>query len=95
MCQEAKECMQYSRVTYCLLGTHLMIFRDVLRAIPFEKLVGGVSGVSFSDHPAAIFHYFLGYPAMIFFPLTQCKKRPVRPPRSDFEKFSDHPAAFF
>ncbi len=42
----------------------------LLRAIPFEKLVGGVSGVSFSDHPAATFHYFLGYPAVIFSPLT-------------------------
>ncbi len=49
-----------------------LIFPKVIRAIPFEKLVGGVSGVSFSDHPAAIFHFFLGYPAVIFFPLTQC-----------------------
>ncbi len=68
----------------------------LVRAIPFEKLVGGVSGVSFSDHPAATFHYFLGYPAVIFFPLTQCKKNgPSDHPAVISELFSDHPAAFF
>ena len=66
-----------------------------IRAIPFEKLVGGVSGVSFSDHPAAIFHYFLGYPAVIFSPLTQCKKRPVIPPRSDFGTILTPPCGIF
>ena len=30
-----------------------------------------MSDVGFSDHPAAIFHFFLGYPAVIFFPLTK------------------------
>ncbi len=66
-----------------------------IRAVPFEKLVGGVSGVRFSDHPAAIFHFFLGYPAVIFFPLTQCKKRPVRPPRSDFGTILRPPRGIF
>ena len=37
----------------------------MLRAIPFEKLVVGVSGVRFSDHPAATFWFFLRYPAVI------------------------------
>ncbi len=37
-----------------------------------------------SDDPAASFHIFLGYPTVIFSPLTQCKKWPVRPPRGDF-----------
>ena len=34
-------------------------------AIPFEKVVGGVSDVGFPDHPAAIFAFFSGYPAAI------------------------------
>ena len=66
-----------------------------IRAIPFQKLVGGVSGVSFSDHPAAIFHFFLGYPGVSFFPLTQCKNSPSDHPAVISELFSDHPAAFF
>ncbi len=37
----------------------------LLRAIPFDKVVVGVSGVGFSDHPAALFSLFLGYPAVI------------------------------
>ncbi len=37
---------------------------NLFRAIPFEKLVG-VCGVGLLDHPAVIFLFFLGYPAVI------------------------------
>ncbi len=52
-----------------------------LRAIPFEKLVD----VGFSNHPTTIFHIFLWYPEVIFSPLTQCKKQPVRPPHGIYK----------
>ena len=42
---------------------------------PFEKLVGGISNVSFSDHLQQIFTIFWVYLAVILFLLTQCKKK--------------------
>ena len=42
------------------LCVHHSVRVGCLRAIPFEKLVGGVSGVSFSDHPQRLFTIFLG-----------------------------------
>ena len=51
---------------------------DFLRAIPFEKLVGGVSG---SDHPAAIFFVFLGVPRGDI-------RKNLRPPHGNFHSAS-------
>ena len=68
----------------------------IFRAVPFEKLVGGcLTSVGFSDLLAAIFHFFLGYPAAIFFPFTQCKMRPIRSPRSDFRTILRPPCSIF
>ncbi len=43
-------------------------------AIPFEKLVGGMYGISFSDHPAVIFHFFSGVPRNDLFPINAMQK---------------------
>ena len=64
-------CTVGSSASVCLSACLVKNTNYTLRAIPFEKLVGGVWRQ-------------LGYPAVVFFPLTQCRKRPVRPPRSDF-----------
>ncbi len=46
--------------------------QTLFRAIPIEKLVGGMSKVSFLYNPASIFHYFLGYPAVKPFKFNAC-----------------------
>ena len=73
------------------------------------RLVGGMSDVSFLDHLATIFHYFLGYPTVIFLQSGLPVGNPVlghnifwvcweaSPPDHPAvisELFSDHPAAF-
>ncbi len=49
----------------CTILYEFMNFIEMIRAIPFEKVVVGVSDVGFPDHPAALFSLFLGYPAVI------------------------------
>ncbi len=65
-----------------------------IRAIPFEEVVDGVSDIGFSDHPAVIFQ-FSWVRWSKFSPLTQCKKQPVRTPRSDIRAIFRPPSGIF